>query len=199
MAARLRYTAGSMQNFRDVDALCSVMTKAFEAGAGAHGRELFANALVKGLGFGQEQAELYASVVLSRNTEGSADRAKSAAATIMGRWTRTDAQGVNPSVYVSATQDTWEFKDDLTYARRQLSYEGYVAPPSPLSSFSYSRPRERVIEGIWAPPDWREQGGLTFVIIPTGGAAARLTVAWTDPSLFYHTSCKINELVYVRA
>ena len=52
MAARLRYTAGSMQNFRDVDALCSVMTKAFKAGAGAHGRELFANTLVKGLGFG---------------------------------------------------------------------------------------------------------------------------------------------------
>ena len=74
-----------------------------------------------------------------------------------------------------------------------------MAPPSPLSSFSYSRPRERVIEGIWAPPDWREPGGLTFVIIPTGGAAARLTVAWTDPSLFSHTSCKINELVYVRA
>jgi len=187
-----------MQNFRDVDALCGAMTKAFEVGAGAPGRELFANALVKGLGFGQEQAELYASVVLSRNTEGSADRAKSAAATIMGRWTRTDAPGVNPSVYVSATQDTWEFKDDLTYARRQLSYEGYVAPPSPFSSFSYSRPRERVIEGIWAPPDWREQGGLTFVIIPTGGAAAGLTVVWTDPSLFYHTSCKINDLAYVR-
>ena len=194
----MRYTASSMQNFRNVDALCGVIKKAFEWGAGTHGRDLFANGLVKGLGFEQEQADFYASVVLSRNTESSADRARTAAAAVMGRWTAAQSQGLNPSVYVSGTQETWEFKDDLTYARRQLSYEGYVAPPSPFSSFSYSRPRERVEGGIWAPPDWSEYEGLTLVIIPNGGTARYLIVEWTDPSQFYHTSCKLNGSVYAR-
>jgi hypothetical protein len=116
----------------------------------------------------------------------------------MGRWTAAQSQGLNPSVYVSGTQETWEFKDDLTYARRQLSYEGYVAPPSPFYSFSYSRPRERVEGGIWAPPDWSEYEGLTLVIIPNGGTARYLIVEWTDPSQFYHTSCKLNGSVYAR-
>ena len=187
-----------MQNFVNVEALCSVLEKAFAAGAGAPGRDLFAQALVSSLGFTKEQAELYASVVLSRNTEGSADRARSAAAAIVGRWTRAQSQGVNPSVYVSGTQETLEFKDDLTYTRRQISYEGYVAPPSPFSTFSYSRPRERVDQGMWAPPDWKEEDGLTIVTITDGGQARRSTFKWTDPSRLYHTSCKIDGFAYAR-
>ena len=116
----------------------------------------------------------------------------------MGRWTRAQSQGINPSVYVSATQETWEFKDDLTYARRQTSYEGYVSPPSAFSSFSYSRPREHVVEGMWAPPDWSEQSGFTIVTISYAGAATRLTFEWTDPSSLFHSSCKINGFAYAR-
>jgi hypothetical protein len=187
-----------MKNFGDLDALCRVMANIYKAGAGAPGREIFTEGLISELELTKEQADLYASVVLSRNTEGSADRARSAAASVMGRWTGAQSQGTNPSVYVSGTQDTWEFKDDLTYAHRQTSYEGYVAPPSAFSSFSYSRPREHVVEGMWAPPDWLEQSGLTIVIISYAGAATRLTFEWTDPSSFYHSSCKINGFAYAR-
>jgi len=48
-------------------------------------------------------------------TEGSADRARSTSATVIGKWTHAESQGVNPTVYVKGSQDTWEFKDSLTY------------------------------------------------------------------------------------
>ncbi len=187
-----------MNNFTDLATLCRVMENVYRAGAGAPGRDIFTEALVSKLELTKEQAALYASVVLSRNTDGSADRARSAAAAVMGRWTGAQSQGINPSVYVSGTQDTWEFKDDLTYSHRQTSYEGYVSPPSAFGSFSYSRPREHVAEGMWAPPDWSEQSGPTIVIISYAGAATRLTFEWTDPSSLYHSSCKINGFAYAR-
>ena len=57
-AAELSY-APPVQNFVNVEALCGVMEKAYEAGAGAPGRDLFARVLVTELEFTTEQAELY--------------------------------------------------------------------------------------------------------------------------------------------
>jgi hypothetical protein len=94
--------------------------------------------------------------------------------------------------------DAWEFKDDLTYENRQSSYEGYVAPPSPYSTFSYSRPSEHTTRGIWAAPDWLEHEQLTIVIIPVGGPARRFTLAWTDPESPFRSSCRIDGAVYAR-
>jgi hypothetical protein len=131
-------------------------------------------------------------------TEGSADRARSTSATVIGKWTHAESQGVNSTVYVKGSQDTWEFKDSLTYEHRQSSYEGYVAPPSPYSTFSYSRPSEHTTRGIWTPPDWWEHKQLTIVIIPAGGSARRFTLAWTDPESPFRSSCRIDGSVYAR-
>jgi hypothetical protein len=187
-----------MLKMANVEALCRVMEKAYEAGEGARGRDLFAQALMSELKFSRAQADLYTSVVLSRNTNGSADRARTAAGMVMGRWSRASSEGANPSVYLRSSQDTWEFKDDLTYEHRRSSYEGYVAPPSPFFSFSYSRPSEHVDRGTWAPPDWWEETGLSIVILPLDGEGRRLTIQWTDPTSFFHSSCKIGGLAYAR-
>src|SRR5690242_19338357 len=101
---------------------------------------------------------------------------------IGGKWTHMQSDATNPLVYAKSTQNTWEFKDDLTYEHRLSSYEGYVAPPSNFGSFSYSRPSERMTRGIWAPPDWWEDGLKVVTIPDDGDGAYLLAIEWTDPT-----------------
>jgi hypothetical protein len=62
-----------MNYFTDVSALHKVLSVVFENGPGEPGQTLFAESLESELGFTKEQASLYPSIVLSQNSNGSAD------------------------------------------------------------------------------------------------------------------------------
>ena len=57
------------------------------------------------------------------NDEGSARRAAQNATELLGSWVRGTMQG-GGTAWLKTTQETWEFRDDLTYDYKRQSYEG---------------------------------------------------------------------------
>jgi hypothetical protein len=69
------------------------------------------------MGFTPEQASLYASTVLCRNAEGSADWTAINAGHIVGSWVRGEQEGAVGS-WLSTMKETWKFNVDLTYEHK---------------------------------------------------------------------------------
>ena len=82
-----------MKEFRDLDALCRVLTKAIERCPADIRRAEFAALLVSRMEFRPSDAELYASVVLGANAADSPQRAHALGSELTGRWGRGSDAG----------------------------------------------------------------------------------------------------------
>jgi hypothetical protein len=103
-----------VKNFNDLSALSSILEELYAKGPldPKRRREVFADFLEQQLEFTKDQASLYASTVLTRNAEGSADWVGSAAIKVLGTWLRMTQEGMSAALLTSLTE-TWRFSDDL--------------------------------------------------------------------------------------
>jgi hypothetical protein len=180
-----------MRYFVDVAALRRFLDAAYKGAPGAAGQAQLVYVL-ESWDYSNEQATLCASVVLSQNDEGSAARVVQNIAELVGSWVRGTMQG-SASTYLKTMQETWEFRDDLTYSHKYQSYEGGSAGVWPNFQTSYSKPSSSTEWGVWAPADWRDPNGKLFLVtISEGGRARRLEHRWTDNAPYYHRGCSID-------
>jgi hypothetical protein len=185
-----------MNNFRDVSALHSVLRAAYEKIPAELRRDALSECLV-GWGFRGDHARLYASTVLSENTEGSADAVSTNVSNIVGSWARGTQEG-SPSAWLNSMTETWKFDDDLTYEHRIDKYEGYVSPIGSPIPMSYSRPSRKVERGIWAAPDVRGDV-LRLFVMSTEGAARTIRLVWVDKGKYTTPACTIDGERFARA
>jgi hypothetical protein len=140
------YRRTIIKHFKDIEALVHALSAAYSAGEGEVGRSEFRTALQTVLDFDARQADLYASTVLSNNSNGSASFVSRNAYRLSGRWLRVDSRGSAGNLVVSKTE-IWLFGEDLTYEHKFESYQGYV---SPFGS-SYSSPKSSAETGHLGP------------------------------------------------
>ena len=144
---------------------------------------------LEGWGFTVNQASLYASTVLCRNAEGSADWVRTNAFNVSRSWVRGEQQG-NVGSWLSTMKETWKFNIDLTYEHKIERYESSIST-GPFFQSSYSRPTESVKRGIWAPPDWiRDQ--LDLFVMSSDGFARQMKLEWIDNSNYDYRACFID-------
>jgi hypothetical protein len=142
--------------------------------------------------FAREPASLCADAVLGQNDDGSAGRAAANARRVSGSWVRGEQQGMAAAA-LRTMKETWKFKDDLTYAHKVESYEGYS---SPFGS-SYSLPKSSVEQGIWAPTDW-DSDRLDLFVMPFDGTARRVALEWIEQGNLKYRACTILGARYGR-
>jgi hypothetical protein len=180
-----------MRYFSDVAALRRFLEAVYKGAPGAAGQAQLVD-LLERWDYSKEQATVCASVVLSQNNEGSAGRVAQNAAELVGSWVRGTMQG-GGTAWLRTTQETWEFREDLTYSRKQQSYEGGSTGVWPNFQASYSKPSSSTEWGVWAPGDWRDASGKLFLVtISEHGRARRLEHNWTDNAPYYHSGCAID-------
>jgi hypothetical protein len=183
-----------MKNFNDLSALRDTLQDLYHKGPldPEKRRGIFADFLEQQLEFTKDQASLYASTVLTRNAEGSADWIGSAALKVFGTWIRMSQEGMAAALLTSLTE-TWRFTDDLMCEHKLEKYEGYS---SPFGS-SYSLPSSSSEGFVWAPSDsWTEN--LDVVIVPLDAGPARtLKFTWLDDEIFPR-KCSINGETFVK-
>jgi hypothetical protein len=149
-----------MDNFKDAYALHTVLKTANPHLYGVEpGRKGLIDGLISSFKFTQQQAAVYASTVLSKSTENSADMVLSNARNVEGNWVRGDMSG-SAAAYLRTLQETWIFRLDLTYEHKTERYEGYN---NPFGGY-YSKPSSNVEHGIWAVSD-DESDDIKVVII----------------------------------
>jgi hypothetical protein len=183
-----------MNNFNDLSALRSTLQDLYHKGPldPERRREVFVDFLEQQLDFTKDQATLYASTVLVRNAEGSADWVGSAALKLFGTWIRITQEGMAAALLTSLTE-TWRFNDDLMCEHKLEKYEGYS---SPFGS-SYSLPSSTREGFVWAPSDSCRED-LDVIIVPLDGRMARtLKFAWLDDEIFPR-KCSINGETFVK-
>ena len=182
-----------MKNFNNIAALRSVLQAVYEQSPSEHEQRLsgFAGVLEQQLDFTKDDAALYASIVLTRNAEGSSDWVGSSAIKILGTWMRMSQEGMSAALLKSVTE-TWRFSDDLTCEHKLETYEGYV---SPFGS-SYSVPSSNSEFFIWASSDLDEQGLKVVIVSPDGGSRV-LTFGWMDDEIFPH-KCSIDGETFIK-
>jgi hypothetical protein len=88
-------------------------------------------------GFTPERASLFASTVLCRDTEGSADWVRKNVFHVSSSWVRGEQQG-NVGSWLSTMKETWTFNIDLTYEHKIERYESSISI-GPFLQSSYSR------------------------------------------------------------
>ena len=140
-----------MDNWRDLSALHGLLRSAHEKLAAEERRAAFVNVLKKELGLTTAQAELYTSIVLCQNAEGSADCVMTNGLRVTGNWIRGEQEG-NVGGWLSTMKETWKFNDDLTYEHKIERYDSSIST-GPFFQSSYSQPKISLEDGIWAPPD----------------------------------------------
>jgi hypothetical protein len=178
-----------MDNWRDLMALYGLLRTAYEKVQEGERRDVFTNVLQKQLEFPTSQAQLYTSIVLGQNTESSADWVKTNGLRVIGSWVRGEQQG-NVGGWLSTMKETWQFNDNLTYARKIERYDQAITT-GPFFQSSYSRPRISVEEGIWAPPDTTVDE-LKLFIMSTDGSARSMTFEWVEKEKYNYRACSIN-------
>jgi hypothetical protein len=105
-----------MNYFGDVSALHEVLGMLYEK-TPPEARRPELSRLLEEWGFTPYQASLYASTVLCRNAEGSADWMRTNAGHIVGSWVRGAQEGaVGP--WLSTMKETWTLNIDLTYEHK---------------------------------------------------------------------------------
>ena len=182
-----------MKEFRDLDALLRQLTKVIEACPEDSRRAYLATLLVEHMEFRQSDADLYASVVLARNSDGSAARAHMYGMQITGQWARGNDAGSAGSLLVQKSW-SWTFGEDLVYEYKYETYEGYTNP----FGGGYSVPKSDVQRGVWVPGDTREPNDeLVIAVFPYGGRPRTLRHRWAD-SQRVHQGCWIDNDRYGR-
>lgn len=194
MPVRKSLSLTAMKEFRDLDVLLRLLTKAIECYPESTRRAEFAAFLVAHMEFRQSDADLYTSVVLGRNSDGSAARAHMFGMELTGQWGRgSDAGSVGTRVVTK--QWSWTFREDLVYEYKYEAYEGYVNP----FGGGYSVPSSNVQRGVWAPGDDRGANDeLSIVIFPYGGGPRKLRHRWADSGQRSHQGCWIDNDRYGR-
>ncbi len=178
-----------MNYFRDLAGLHAALGMLYEK-VPAEARRAELLQLLEEWGFTPDQAALYASTVLCRHVEASADWVRTNALHVSGgNWVRGEQQG-NVGSWLSTMKETWTFNIDLTYEHKIERYEGSIST-GPYFQSSYSRPTESVERGIWAPPDWiRDQ--LDLFVMSSGCFARQMKLEWVDNSNYNHRACSID-------
>ena len=177
-----------MNYFRDVSKLHDVLAVLYRDVPTEARRATLARFLEE-WGFTPEQASLFASTVLCRDAEGSADWVRTNAFHMSGSWVRGEQQG-NVGSWLSTMKETWTFNVDLTYEHKIERYDSSVTT-GPFFQSSYSRPTGSVQSGIWAPPDWiRNQWDL--FLMSSDGFARQLKLKWLDNSNCDYRACSID-------
>lgn len=95
-----------MFNFKDIDALHSVLKAIYQAQPGPGGVELLSNFLQEKLQFTREQATDYSTSVLTRNSDGSADFVHQNAWRLVGKWSKGSSPGSAGNLVVTRTDST---------------------------------------------------------------------------------------------
>jgi hypothetical protein len=108
-----------VKNFNDLSALRGVLEELYAKGPAdpAQRGEVFADFLEQQLEFTKDQASFYASTVLTRNAEGSADWVGSGAIKALGTWIRMTQQGMSAALLTSLTE-TWRFRSTVAWRAR---------------------------------------------------------------------------------
>ena len=177
-----------MNYFRDVSALHDVLGVLYEKLA-PEARRAELSRFLEGWGFTPDQASLYASTVLCRNEEGTADWARTNAFHVSGSWIRGEQQG-NVGSWLSTMKETWKFNIDLTYEHKIERYASSIST-GPFFQSSYSRPTGSVQSGIWAPPDWiRDQ--LDLFLMSSDRFARQMKLEWIDNGNYDYRACSID-------
>jgi hypothetical protein len=184
-----------MNNFRDFSALHNVLGIAYKECAQEWRRAVFADKLQEVLGFTKQQAQLYASTVLSQNAEGSADWVTTNGSRVSGSWVRGEQQG-NVGGWLSTMKETWQFEDDLTYTHKIEKYESSIST-GPFFQSSYSRPTMSEERGIWAPPD-TTLDQLELFVMSSNGFARRMTLEWIEKEKYDYGACSIDRKRFSR-
>lgn len=181
-----------MKNFKDISALHTVLSAVYAAGEGDVGRKFFTQALQEKFEFNLRQAELYASKVLSRNSNGSADWVSMNAYKVAGTWVKGDVKGSAGNLVVTK-KETWQFSEDLTYEHKHESYEGYSSP----FGASYSTPASSSEFGIWAPSD-QLADEIQIVVIASTGWCRPLKIGWLGATESIPRSCSLDGVRFTR-
>jgi hypothetical protein len=151
----------------------------------------FAGILEQQLDFTKDDAAVYASIVLTRNAEGSADWVASSAIKILGTWMRMSQEGM-AAVLLNSETETWKFSGDLSCEHKLETYEGYV---SPFGS-SYSVPSSNSEFFTWAPSDLHGQRLKIIIVSPDGGSRI-LTFGCLDEEIFPR-KCSIDGETFMK-
>lgn len=183
----------TVKNFNNLAALRGLLQNVYETFPSEPERRaaVFAEVLEQQLDFTSKDAALYASIVLTRNGEGSADWVGSGALKILGTWIRMSQEGMSAALLKSVTE-TWKFSDDLTGEHKWERYEGYV---SPFGS-SYSVPSSNSKFFIWASSDLHDDD-MKAVILSPDREGSVLTFAWFDKDIFPR-KCSINGETFIK-
>lgn len=177
-----------MNYFRDVSKLHNVLDVLYRD-APSEARRATLTRFLEEWGFTPEQASLFASTVLCRDAEGSADWVRTNAFHVIGSWVRGEQQG-NVGSWLSTMKETWTFNNDLTYEHKIERYESSIST-GPFLQSSYSRPTASVQNGIWAPPDWiRDQWDL--FLMSSNGFARQMKLEWVDNTNYDYRACSID-------
>jgi len=141
--------------------------------------------LLEEWGFTPYQASLYASTVLCRNAEGSADWMRTNAGHIVGSWIRGGQEGaVGPW---GCHEGDLDVQRRPTYEHKTERYDSSITT-GPFFQSSYSRPTANVQSGIWAPPDWiRDQ--LDLFLMSSSGFMRQMRLEWVDNSNYDFRAC----------
>jgi hypothetical protein len=176
-----------VRNFIDIGALRSTLQDVYQRLPSEPEQRLsdFAGILENQLDFTKEDAALYASIVLTRNAEGTSDWVCSSAANILGAWLRMSQEGM-PAALLKSETETWHFSEDLTCEHKLESYEGYV---SPFGS-SYSVPSSNSQFFAWACSDLKGDDLKVVIVSPNGGSRV-LTFVFLETPIFPQ-KCSIN-------
>jgi hypothetical protein len=178
-----------MDNWRDLSALHGLLRSAHEKLAAEERRAAFVNVLEKELGLTTAQAELYTSIVLCQNAEGSADCVMTNGLRVTGSWIRGEQEG-NVGGWLSTMKETWKFNDDLTYGHKIERYDSSIST-GPFFQSSYSQPKISVEDGIWAPPD-TILDELTLFAMSTERFARSITIEWIEKERYNYRACSID-------
>jgi hypothetical protein len=114
-----------MNYFHDVSALHQVLGVLYEK-VPSEARRAKLSQFLQEWGFTPDQTSLFASSVLCRNAEGSADWIATNASHIVGSWVRGEQEGAVGS-WLSTMKETWKFNVDLTYEHKIERYDSSIS------------------------------------------------------------------------
>ena len=179
-----------MFTFKSTAAFCGVLEIFYRSGPGEPGRKEFEKGLQTSLKFSEKQARLYASTVLSNNSETSAGYVRTNAERLIGTW-RAGGSNVLANIgyggnALSSRTEQWTFFDDLTY---RYSLERQTSFMSPYGTSV--RPSSKSESGLWAPPD-RIGARIDILLLPDGLEDRSVMVDWLGSTEASPTECSLD-------
>ena len=167
-----------------------VLETAYRSGPGEPGRKEFEKVLQTISKFSEKQARLYASTVLSNNSETSAGYVRTNAERLIGTWRSSSSNVLADIGYggnaLSSRMEQWTFFDDLTYS---YSLERQTSFMSPYGSSV--RPSSSSESGLWAPPD-RIGTRIDILVLPYGLDDRKVMVDWLGSTEVSPTECSLD-------